>query len=385
VLASILVPMSLAPMVAQFGLGFYVGREAARSRPPAVLAGSIGLPLLLIGVLVAFFADSLASIFIDPGTPPHTYLTIGFSLLWAGLLMIFLRELTWGREQWARFSAVQAIPHVLYAVGLGGLFVAGRVTVDSAFIVFLISGLSVLAPLLWFCRDAWVPRLDLQVTREGMVFGAKSWLGEMGNLANERADQLLMIRLVPAFELGLYAVAASVSAIPQAAALAIGRYLLPRVAGGEEILATRGVRLGLVTAAAIAIPIGFAAPVLLPLVFGPDFTGATVPLWILLVATLPFSVALMLRHALTGGGVPVAATYAEVSGLAFTVPALLVTLPILGAVGAAGVSVAAYALRMVILLVVARRRFGRPIHEFVVPRPDDCRWVAAALRARRRS
>jgi O-antigen/teichoic acid export membrane protein len=384
VLASILVPLSLAPLVAQLGLGLYVSREAARARSPGLLVGSIGLPLLVIGAVVGLFADPLASVFIDEKAPSHAYLTVGLSLLAISLLINLLRDLTWGREQWRRFSGVAAAPHVLYALGLSMLFVLGELTVGSSFVVFLVSGLLPLLPLLWFCRDAWPPRLDVRITGEGLAFGSKVWLGTLGTLANERLDQLLMIRLVPAAELGLYAVAVSVSAIPNFAAVAIGNYLLPRVAAGDERLATRAVRVGIALAAGFAGAIGLAAPVVLPAVFGYDFSRSVTLLWILLVGLIPFSTSSMLRQALSGSGIPVAAMYAELTALAFMIPALLIGLPLLGAVGAAIVSVVSYSLSAGILLGFARKHFRRPLHEFLLIRPDDLRWFIAVLRGRRR-
>jgi O-antigen/teichoic acid export membrane protein len=385
VLAAVLVPLSVAPIVAQVGVGQYVVREAARGRPTREIVGSIGLPLLFVGALAAFFADDLSSLFIPAGHEGHTLLQIGFSILAVGLLANLLQDIVWGREGWRVLTITRMIPPVTYAVALAVLAVLDDVSVASAVIALWASSILLFAPLLGVVRDAWVPRIKIGVIKEGFTFGLKSWLGALSEQANLRLDQLLMIGIVSRHDLGLYAIAVSIATLPTLATSAFGSYVLPRVATGDEHVVGRASRVGLVVILCAGSLVALASPIGLPLVFGDAFSDALPIVLILLIGLAPMSTISIVNPALGGAGVPVAGTYAEIAALAVTVPGLLIALPLIGAIGAAIVSSAAYMVSATVLLVMARRRFSMSFRELLLPTRDDLRWLRDLVRASRLS
>jgi hypothetical protein len=70
---------------------------------------------------------------------------------------------------------------------------------------------------------------------------------------------------------------------------------------------------------------------------------------------------------------------AEGIALIVTVVGLATLLGPLQGMGAAIVSLAAYSASFVFQLGMARRRLGFPLHQFVLPRPADVRWVARRM------
>ena len=75
---------------------------------------------------------------------------------------------------------------------------------------------------------------------------------------------------------------------------------------------------------------------------------------------------------------------AELTGLALTVPALIMLLPVGGGVAAAYISLAAYAARLGLLLRSAKKIFGGSAWQFLVPTRTDLGWAferARSLRA----
>jgi O-antigen/teichoic acid export membrane protein len=383
VLAAVLVPLSIAPIVAQLGVGQYVVREAARGRAARELVGSIGLPLLLVGVLVAIFADDLSSLFIPEGDKGHTLLQIGFSILAVTLFANLVQDIVWGRQGWRVLTIARIIPPVLYAVVLAVLAVLDEVSVESAVIVLWATSFLVFVPLLGALRDAWVPRVRTDVMKEGFTFGFKSWFGALSEVANLRLDQLLMIGLVSRHDLGLYAIAVNVATLPTLATSAFGSFVLPRVAGGDEHVVGRASRVGLAVILFAGSLVALASPIGLPLIFGDAFADALPMVLILLVGLAPMSMISILNPALGGAGVPAAGSYAEIAALCVTVPGLLVAVPLIGAIGAAIVSSAAYTISATVLLVLARRRFSVSFRELLVPTGTDFRWLRDLVRSSR--
>jgi O-antigen/teichoic acid export membrane protein len=94
--------------------------------------------------------------------------------------------------------------------------------------------------------------------------------------------------------------------------------------------------------AALAVPVAVAAPVLLPLLYGPAFRAAIVPTWILLVGMAGGAVYGVLTAFLSGIGRPGLTSIAQGAGLAVTVALDLTLIPHLGIVGASIASTLSY-------------------------------------------
>lgn len=378
-LAAIVVPVSLAPWVASFGLGVFAMREAARGRSTGELVGTFGAASLLIGAAVAALAVPIADFFAEGRETVFLFIVIGLLLVPISLVADILWRVATGLEEWNRVIIVRLIPAVSGCLAIVVLFIVDSLTVSSAAVVALGSGLLSIVPLIPVLRQAAPLRLSRSLAAEGFRFGSKAWLTTLSSLTNVRLDQLIMIRLVDARELGLYAVAATIATFSASFTAALGTGLFPRIAAGEHNLAAQSLRTALAGVAAASVAIAVVTPVLLDVVFGSGFDDAAPMVWILLAAGIPLAGLTVLRDVTTSAGMPGAAARAELVALLITVPGIIVLVPPLGGVGAALVSAAAYTAGFIYLLIVCHRRFETPLSEFLVLRGSDLRWLLERL------
>lgn len=371
-LAAILVPLGIAPIVANLGLNFYAVRESARGRPPALLIGSLAPVIIVLGAVTMLLAPVLSGLFAGDREVVYHYLTIGFLVLPLTLFGEILVSIAVGQERWRAYVGVRLIPPLILLVGLITLYVLDRLTIGGAATLTIVSATLAVVPVLPMVWAAGKPRFDFSVTRESVRFGFKAWVGGLGSAANVRLDQLLMIRLVEARELGLYVVAFTTAGIlvtPVLGAITSGSF--PRFSTADPMLIARVVRVTLLGVTAVSVSFAVMIPFLVPVVFGRTFDSAVPVAWILLAANIPFAGVTVLSAALTARGRPGSSAKAELLTLGVTVPGLLLLLPSLGGIGAALVSLVAYTLSFTFLLLAGRRYLEVSLTQLVVIRSSD--------------
>lgn len=190
-------------------------------------------------------------------------------------------------------------------------------------------------------------------------YGIKSYWGGLSWMANARLDQLLMSSMIGLSELGQYAVAVSYGTATFPLSASFAMVLFPRVAGdasgqgAEKIM--KALRYNLAISGGMALALGILCPWLLPLLFGKAYQGAIGPALILLAAAVFLGCNYVLSDGVRGLGAPLVASYAEMLAAGITIAGLLLLLPVLGIVGAALVSLAAYAIVTFMLLIKLRR------------------------------
>lgn len=383
-LAAILVPLGLAPVLAGLGVGTFVATEVARGRRAAgLLLGSM-LPITVASsVVVVLASPAIAALFAGNRTTVSTLIVIGLCVLPIGLIFDLWINVAHGQERWNTLIAVRLIPPVVMAVGISALFVADALSVATAAGLSIVAGTLVVAPALPVVRRTGRLSLDRALTREGARFSAKAWIGGLGSAANARLDQLLMIRLVPPADLGLYVVAVTAAGFlvtPVLGALTSGS--LPRFATAGRGLVTSVLRVCLLGCIVVSALLAAALPFLIPPVFGSDFAGSVELAWILLAAGVPLTGVHVLSVALTASGHPGFSAVSQVVTLVITIPTLIVLLPMFGATAAACTSLGAYSASFLFLLVAARRHLGGTMGDFVMIRGADARQLIGLVRGR---
>lgn len=378
-LAAVLVPLALVPGVLGLGIPAYAYRELPRGRPLGELLGSLGLPLLLIGLLAAAGAVPAADALAGGRAATRTFLIVGLLATPLALLGSLLGASLAALERWRAVVATSLIPFAGTFAAIVTLSALGDLTVATAAASTIAASLCSLAPSLPLLARMGRPAFRLPLARAGVAFGVKSWIGGLARLANLRLDQLLMISVVPPRVLGLYAVAATIAGASGLATGALSPPLMTRIARGETQLVPQAVRIVLVTTIALNAALACATPMLLALLFGPQFRGAVPMAAILLAAAVPFAGASVLSSALQADGAPLIPTAGEGIALVVTVVGLLVLLRPLGGVGAALVSVAAYGASFCFQLLMARRRLAVPLHAFLLPAREDAQWARRVL------
>ena len=320
---------------------------------------------LLTGVLVGVAGYFVAPV-IGRTTEVTTLLRALFLLsplyIAAGVWMSALQAID--IPAWNRARMVQP---VAYFAGIFVLALAGHLTLMSATVTFCGS----LLLQAWSARygsrrlaDQWVASGTRFL---GMLYryGVRVWISTIPQLINVRLD-LLALSLIPAVssaQLGVYAVAASLSWLALPAATAFGSIAFPAVARARSERAIRRIeRVSLFgsacTTAVVLVVVCVVAPFAVPRVFGSDYSGAVVCLWLLAPGTVCLAMNRVFDSLLQGRGRPLSTAIGEGIAAALTVLLLLILTPQYGIRGAALASSAAYLSSSLILwwrLQVVRR------------------------------
>jgi len=256
------------------------------------------------------------------------------------------------------FSLLRVLSASLYAVGLLGLYLANRPSVEDALAVQICALLLVSICSFWIviCRNrprwAW----NFNSCKSLLNFGWKTQMGSLATHVNQRLDHLILSMFVPPRDLGLYVVAVAV-------AMSVGFF--PKAAGivtlstgsNSDFDRAKDVIAKSFGATLVALLVGCTAlyvicPWLIPFAFGPSFAPAVTACRIL----LPGSVALGLSQVLSNGARalnhPTLPSYAEGFAAVVTVLSLYLLLPRYGFVGAAIASTLAYVSSLVLSLIV---------------------------------
>jgi O-antigen/teichoic acid export membrane protein len=197
-----------------------------------------------------------------------------------------------------------------------------------------------------------------RLAREVAAYGFRAQLGTIALLLNARLDFALVGALIGPASLGIYAVASRYAELLRLPALAMNYVLFPAYARDGGALATERVRATLPRIgwipAAIAVPMALAAPLVLPLVFGPAFRAAVVPAWVLLVGLAGGGIIGVIGAHLSAVGRPGLYSASLAAGLPVTVVLDLLLIPPFGVTGAAAASAVAYLVTTAVLLACYR-------------------------------
>ena len=374
-LQAIIVPLSVAPFVLSLGITAFVYRTLPRGRPVEEVIPSLGAPLLLLGLIAAAAGVPVADALVGGREPMRTFLIIGFVLTPVVLLIMLLSSSLAALERWRAVVAMSVIPFAVPFVAIVGLAATGRLTVATAATATMLGSLLGIVPGLPLLISIRRPVFRLSLAWESVVFGLKSWLGGLAQLANGRLDQVLMIALVPPRQLGLYAVASTISGASGPLAGAVSPPLMARVGAGERHLMPQAVRMTVAVTVVLNLGVALVTPILLPLLFGASFRAATPMAMVLLAASVPLAGASVLSTGLQADGVPLIPSIGEGIALVVTVVGLVLLLPPLQAMGAAIVSLAAYSASFLFQLLMAKRRIGTPLSAFLLPSRADLLWL----------
>jgi O-antigen/teichoic acid export membrane protein len=337
--------------------------------------------LLVAGVAVAIASGPISAALLPEDASARLCLRIGLLLLPIAQLVNLMADILWGLERWRGVMFARLISPLGLVVATPLLYLTGTLTVTTAAVVGIGLGLLPFPLLLRFLPESRRPRPDFRLMREAIGFGLRAWPGALADLANQRLDQLLMIPLLEPRALGLYAVATTVALVGTAPAGAIASIVFPRVAAGSIQVVAPAFRTTGVLVVFIQALVALASPYAVPILFGPSFADAVPLILILLPASLLTSLTPILAHALSGSGHPGEGSVAQLLGLTCTVVGLAISLPTMGATGAAITSLFAATVVVGYLLLSTRRRLAVALSDLLIPRASDLRYANSRVRA----
>ena len=178
------------------------------------------------------------------------------------------------------------------ALGLAGITALWRIrllTLHTAIVTVIVTTAIQLGYAWYWCRRTGLApgRFHRELVRPLTRYGVTQLIAVTPAALNMYLDQLVLSQVVPAADLGRYAIAVSITLLPVPLVSAIGNVAFPHLAA-QRVLSARSHQLkrsavlasaGL--ASAILFPVAAIAPWLVPLAFGPGYSGAVPLLWLL--------------------------------------------------------------------------------------------------------
>lgn len=325
--------------------------------------GGVGVLLAQVLVPLGFSAQSAETQQLARTVLCAIPAVLGLNSVWALLL---------GRQNFGYVSIIRVAQPLLYAVGLLVLVAADAFTVAwvltlqvaSYVVVLLVVGCLLLV-------QEGAARPSLALTRTGLNYGLRLQGVAFGQLMTLRLDQLMIPAFLTAAAVGQYSVAVGVATMVPILFGSLQMVVFPMAARSTTaeaaLVVERGVRVTLFGGAATVVLLGIAAPVLVPFVYGQEFSPAVTPLWLLLPGVVLWAAQSILGSGLQSANRPGTASIIQLLAMVVTVLGLVVTLPRFGMVGAALTSSVAYAFAFTASLVVSRSTVGISLRRCLAP------------------
>jgi O-antigen/teichoic acid export membrane protein len=340
-------------------LCYYVAKDPLRAREYVATSRA----MMLTTGTVAFMVGIMLAPVLARGVPTVTAgYRIAFSVSIAAFVGTSFTASLQARDlrQWNVVRLAQPALSLTATVVLWRLH---RLTLDVALTVLAATMLMQFIGAYYCCRrvDLVPGRARAALIRPLAAYGSAQIAALAPATLNAQLDQLVLSQTVPAADLGRYAIAVSLSLLPMPLVAAIGNVAFPRLAAQREVTdATRQLqRLSVLVsaslAAAVMLPLAGASYWLVPLAFGPAYSGAVPLLWILTPGSVFLACGQVTGDLLRGRHHPAVVAWAQGIAAVFTVVLLLALLPFVGVYGAAIASTVSYGIALAVML----RRLSR--------------------------
>lgn len=299
----------------------------------------------------------------------------------AGMVSLYANGLLVLADRISRVNYGVLLAAIVQTGLIVGLHAAGRLTVAAVVVVWMIT---MLAPLS-FTLPSLAPRVrDVSVSaaRKAVAIGARYHLGMISVFLLFRSDVFILNALVSRTEVGLYSLAVTLAELLFLLTDSIAQVLLPRqVSGSMEESAkvtAKAVRTNFIVAVVSVAGIVATCPIVIPLLFGKDFTGSIRGLIALSVGVIALGTIRPASGYLIRLNRPLLIAMVSIGALAVNVALNLALIPTLGIVGAGMASSIAYTLLATFQVAWFLTASGISARD-LVPRISDIREPLSAL------
>ncbi|WP_257528507.1 polysaccharide biosynthesis C-terminal domain-containing protein [Microbacterium sp. zg-YB36] len=390
-LAAATAPLLLAVTIAPLGIPSAVTYVVARTpRLFGVALRRGGVLVLLAGFVALGVAVQTAALLSAGDDALAGYMLVGALAIVPTVLIAVVQAGAAGLGQWRLIAAERVIASAVKVVAIAVLFGADALTVAAAVIVVafapVVGGLVYLGLRSGGSPASGEPGEAAARTGELLQYGLRSWIGAVAGILLIRVDQLLFVPVGGAYELGLYAVAVTISEAPLVVNAAVRDVMFTHdAARGDNELLARASRMSTIATGAVAVAIAATAWLWLPVLFGEEFERALTPLLVLLTAVVLGNPGSVAGTGLSARGRPGRRSVSLVVACVVNVAVFFVLVPAWGAVGAAVATLVGSLIASNLNLLFLRRASGIPISSFYAFRLADVRGVLALFpRARAR-
>jgi O-antigen/teichoic acid export membrane protein len=299
-----------------------------------------------------------------------------------------LSTLLLGRQRILAYNALAGVQGLFGAVALLGAL-AVEPSVRAAALALAASAafalLSTVGYVAWAEPEARRPAWTRHVLPAALGYGLRGQAANVVQYLTYRLGFFVLNAFAGPAAVGLLSIAVVLAEALWYVTNAMATVLFPRMATmGREVraaeLTAQTARLGLTLTLILALGLGVAAPVALPALFGRDFAGSALPLWLLLPGTVAFALTNVLASALAGWGRPGLNAWASALCFAITLGAAVLVIPHWGAAGAALAMSAGYLAGTAATVAFFTAQTGIPLRALLLPTTADIMRLMQALR-----
>lgn len=305
-----------------------------------VLALALGSGASLISVIfqMTFFWKSAV------GVSEFLFIAYACQPLQYALTAVMLAHLR-AQARYSIWNVLRVLVSLVYLCGLILVIAIGSLTVNTAILCLLGGSIAVMiASILSVCLSH-----RLSISRAEMArmvsYGWKNHLITVQTYANQQLDQVFLAAMVPAAQLGQYAIAVTYASAGLSLGVApalqmyshFSRQATPDRAAYRQLLIKTQLLL-----AGICLVSGGLAPVLIPILFGNNYKMAVAPALILILSAPLLSLSAMYSAIWKSAGDPLVPAKGQGIGLLLTLITLPIAIASLGIDGAAIVSMVVY-------------------------------------------
>jgi O-antigen/teichoic acid export membrane protein len=262
-----------------------------------------------------------------------------------------------------RFNLVRTAVHVAYTGVLLLLWLSGSISPLRVVLASLLAAAADLSlAVILVSRRGWLhPKASLHEARALLSFGSRVHVGTIASILSARLDLVILAALVPAADLGNYAIGAAAGSaltlLPFSASLAVYPAVVRMQRDAVPVMLARCLAL-IALLILLAVVVALALPFAIPLLFGPGFTSA-----VLIGQILTFGITIrgstgLLGAILRGISRPLAAGVGDLAALPILAVALLFMVPTWRGVGAAIALSIAASVGFVVILGLCMRSVG---------------------------
>ncbi|MFP4307062.1 MAG: oligosaccharide flippase family protein [Desulfococcaceae bacterium] len=369
---------------------YYLGSNQVSVRQ--LLAANIRIfaPVATFGLALGFAILHWKSETFFPGVPPLVlwFALAGFPL---GLLGNYLNSVFQGLQQFRVYNKLAIIPPASLLLFVVALTLLGNR--ELAFLVGaqLVSQLAGIALTIRFLfpilkKEPREPFPE-NFIKKAIGYGWKAHLSNILAFVNYKADVFLTNLFLGPAAVGVYVVAVALAEKPWLISQAVSTVLLPRLSqlSSDETkrkaltpLIARWVLLVTLLGSLVLALLGFW---LIFLVFGPEYSEAILPLWILLPGIVLTSCSRVLANDIAARGRPELNMYTSIVVVVVNVIGNLILIPLYGLPGAAAATTIAYTLNLALRIIVYGRFTGNRWFESLLVTTSDFRMLQSAIRA----
>jgi O-antigen/teichoic acid export membrane protein len=319
---------------------------------------AIAVPMGVIGVIAG-------ELIVGPLFREQSAQTVHLARLWILLIPLMpISEALSGAlvasRDFAAANALRLMQQVITVAVYLLLWIADAFSVETVMLTQLIVITSYLGLLLLRTHRRigihWPRR---RLARSGLSYGFRAQASNIGGQLNARLDLFIMPAFLVASQIGLYAVAVSVSALIVSLAGSLTMIVQPVAASGGSRSSAQVAKMfhaTMLMGIMLAIPVALLAPWLLELVYSSQFSGAAGALRLLAPGAVLLAMSNIVVSGLYGQNRPATAGATQLPGVVITVVGLLLFLRSGGIEAAALISTITYATSLVIASAVYLRQ-----------------------------